>query len=272
MNYEKQVGEAVRYLQAQAPSFPDIIIQLGTGLGSICDDVTSPQIIPYSNIPHFQQSTVDSHAGNLILGSLSGKRVALLQGRMHYYEGYSTQQTTLPIRALSLLGGKQLIITNAAGGLNQDLTPGSLMLITDHINLIGENPLRGPNIDAWGPRFPDLSNPYSLRMGEIARHAAKNNRINLSSGVYVAVPGPSLETPAETRFLQKCGADAVGMSTVPEVIVAKHAGLEVLGISVIANTNNPDNFQPIILQEILDKIKQLEPVFKKLIVDIVSEL
>jgi purine-nucleoside phosphorylase len=272
LNYKNQVEEAVRYLAKRTPSFPEIIIQLGTGLGAVCEAITNPQIIPYSDIPHFQESTVDSHAGNLILGSLARKEVAVLQGRMHYYEGYSTQQITLPIRVLALLGGKQLIICNAAGGLKQSLTAGSLMLITDHINLMGENPLRGVNVEAWGPRFPDLSDVYSLRLADIARNAAKSNGIKLNKGVYVAIAGPSLETPAETRFLQKCGADAVGMSTVPEVIVAKHAGLEVLGISVIANNNDPDNFQAIILQDILTKMTEVEPILKKLIVDIVSKM
>jgi purine-nucleoside phosphorylase len=230
-------------------------------------------LLPYEEIPHFPRSTVEGHTGNLVFGSLKGKDVAVLQGRFHYYEGYSTKELTLPLRALSLLGAKTLIVTNAAGGLDTDIQPGTIMIIKDHLNFIPENPLRGENIDAWGPRFPDLSEPYDQKLIDVTMQCAeKLNITKITAGVYVAIPGPSLETPAETRFLRSAGADAVGMSSVPEVIVAKHAGMKVLGLSAVANVNDPDNFVPILLEDIIKAAREIEPALQELIKKVLSVL
>ena len=270
--YQNKVEEALRYILNKTNFQPEIIIQLGTGLGGLRQRLENEQCFSFSQIPHFPKLSIVTHEANLLLGELSGKKVALLQGRAHFYEGYSSQETTLPLRVLSLLGGKIFIVTNSAGGLSNKLNAGDLMLIEDHINAMGENPLRGPNVEKWGPRFPDMSAPYSNRLMEIMTKKAKKSQISLQKGVYVAIPGPSLETPAETRVLQRLGADAVGMSTVPEVIVARHAGFEVLGISVIANINDPENFQPIIVEEILAKMKEIEPKFQQLLADAIYEM
>jgi purine-nucleoside phosphorylase len=196
--------------------------------------------------------------------------VAILQGRVHCYEGYSAREVGFPIRVLSLLGCRTAIITNASGGLNPDFTPGSIMVVTDHINLLPDNPLRGPNIDDWGPRFPDLSKPSDEVLVQIAVLAGQNLGLeNLRTGTYVCIPGPSLETPAETRFLRKCGADAVGMSSIPEILVALHANMKVLGLSVIANVNNPDNLQPILLDDIVQTARKTEPVLQELVSEII---
>lgn len=269
MSYQQQVEECVNFLKGCAPFSPELIIQLGTGLGNFADKIESELILPYSELPHFPQSTVASHSGNLIFGKLSGKTVAVLQGRFHYYEGYSTKEVAFPIRVLSLLGAKTLLVTNAAGGLNPLFQAGSIMVMRDHLNFLGENPLRGANVDAWGPRFPDLSTPYHPGLIKIALDSASHCTIaNVISGVYVCIPGPSLETPAETRWLRESGADAVGMSSVPEIIVARHAGMEVLGLSVVSNINDPDNFEAIILEDIIATAEAMEPKLEQLIVEI----
>lgn len=252
LSFVGRVEETRAFLATRLPETPELVLVLGTGLGGAADLLSGRLLIPYEEIPHFPRSTVTSHAGNLICGRLAGKRVAALQGRFHFYEGYSTRELTMPVRVLALLGAKTLVVSNAAGGLNPAFDPGTLMLIRDHLNFIPDNPLRGPNVDAWGPRFPDLSQAYDQELRHKTLAAA--NRLGLDrvgEGVYAAIPGPSLETPAETRYLRNCGADAVGMSTVPEVIVARHAGMRVLGLSVVANVNDPDNFQPILLEEII---------------------
>jgi purine-nucleoside phosphorylase len=269
----KEVNECVAYLRDTLPFLPRTIIQLGTGLGGFVDQIDTRKIIPYSEIPHFPTSTVESHQGNLILGYLGGQAVAALQGRFHFYEGYSTREVTFPIRVLSLLGAKLLLLTNAAGGLNPIIAPGSIMVIRDHLNFLGENPLRGPNVETWGPRFPDLSVPYHPALIKCALDSATHCGLkNTISGVYVCIPGPSLETPSETRWLRDSGADAVGMSSVPEVIVARHAGMEVLGLSVVSNVNDPDNFQPILLEDILETAAKVTPQLQRLIVEITSRL
>ncbi len=269
MDYRQRVEDCVRYLEDHAPFPPDIIIQLGTGLGNFAKKIVTKQVIPYQELPHFPQSTVTSHNGNLVFGTLSGKKVAVLQGRFHFYEGYSTKEVTFPIRVLSLLGAKTLLLTNAAGGLNPLFKAGSIMVIRDHLNFLGENPLRGLNVDAWGPRFPDFSTPYHPGLIKTALDSATHCKIsNVISGVYVCIPGPSLETPAETRWLRESGADAVGMSSVPEVIVAHHAGLDVLGLSVVSNVNNPDNLEPIILEDIIATAEAMEPKLERLLVEI----
>ena len=271
--YQGRVEECVAFLQEAFPFYPDLIIQLGTGLGHFGDKIKSELTLPYSDIPHFPQSTVDSHSGNLILGHLGEKKVAVLQGRFHFYEGYSTKEVAFPIRVLSLLGAKTLLLTNAAGGLNPLFQAGSIMVFRDHLNFLGENPLRGPNVDSWGPRFPDFSTPYHPGLIKIALDSASHCKIkNVISGVYVCIPGPSLETPAETRWLRDCGADAVGMSSVPEIIVAKHGGMDVLGLSVVSNVNDPDNFQPIILEDIIATAEAMEPKLEQLILEIVERI
>jgi purine-nucleoside phosphorylase len=271
--YQRRVEECVAHLEQTLPFTPDLVIQLGTGLGHFGDKIQSELILPYSEIPHFPESTVDSHSGNLILGHLGTKKIAVLQGRFHFYEGYSTKEVAFPIRVLSLLGAKTLILTNAAGGLNPLFQAGSIMVLRDHLNFLGENPLRGPNVDSWGPRFPDFSTPYHPGLIKIALDSASHYKIkNVISGVYVCIPGPSLETPAETRWLRECGADAVGMSSVPEIIVARHAGMDVLGLSVVSNVNDPDNFEPIILEDIIATAEAMEPKLEQLIVEIAERI
>lgn len=271
--YVAQVEECVAFLKEKLPFIPETIIQLGTGLGSFGDHVESALTLEYKEIPHFPQSTVESHHGKLILGYIHNHKVAVLQGRFHYYEGYSTKEVAFPIRVLSLLGAKNLLLTNAAGGLNPGFQPGTIMIIKDHLNFLGENPLRGPNVDSWGPRFPDLSEPYSPALRKIALTSGTECSVeNLREGVYVCIPGPSLETPAETRFLRDSGADGVGMSSIPEVLVATHGGMNILGISVVSNVNDPDNFKPILLEDIIETAAQIEPVLKELILKIVEKL
>lgn len=257
--FKQNVDEAVGFLRDRMPEVPEIVLVLGTGLSGLGERVESPVVLPYAEIPNFPKATVASHAGNLIFGRLCGKPVAVLQGRFHYYEGYCARELTMPIRVLALLGAKTLIVSNSAGGLNPAFAPGTLMVVRDHLNFIPDNPLRGPNVEAWGPRFPDLSAPYDRNLIDTALACAVRHEIGqVVTGVYAAIPGPSLETPAETRYLRQCGADGVGMSTVPEVIVAIHAGMRVLGISVVANVNDPDKLKPIILEEIIEETGRAE--------------
>lgn len=272
-SFQEQVETTVTFLRDRCGETPEIILVLGTGLGGIAERIDKPVVIPYENIPNFPRSTVTSHAGNLIFGNLSNKRIAVLQGRFHFYEGYSTRELTFPVRVLSLLGARMMLVTNAAGGLNPAYAPGTLMIINDHLNFIPDNPLRGPNVDAWGPRFPDCSRVYDPDLIDLAIDCGRKYAIpNVVAGTYVAIAGPSLETPAETRFLRMCGADAVGMSTVPEVIVAVHAGLKILGISMVANVNDPDNFQPIRIEEILDQARKAEGEFVQLVMAVLEEI
>lgn len=271
--FKQRVDEAVRFLRERMPEPPEIVLVLGTGLSALGDRLEAQVVLPYAEIPNFPKATVESHAGNLIFGRLCGRPVAVLQGRFHYYEGYSARELSLPIRALALVGAKTLIVSNSAGGLNPAFAPGTLMVLRDHLNLIPDNPLRGSNVEAWGPRFPDLSVPYDQRLIDTALAcAARHGIAQVTSGVYVAIPGPSLETPAETRYLRQCGADAVGMSTVPEVIVAIHAGMRVLGISVVSNVNDPDNLKPIIIEEIIEETKRAEDRLARLLLAILSEM
>lgn len=270
-DYKYKVDETVSFLKEKMKRAPSVVIILGTGLGGLMDSIEIDTLLPYEEIPHFPRSTVEGHQGNLIFGNLNGKDVAVLQGRFHYYEGYSTRELTFPLRTLALLGAKTLVVTNAAGGLDTDLVPYTIMVIRDHLNFIGENPLRGENVDDWGPRFPDLSEPYDRKLiAATLQCAEKLHMTNVTTGVYVAIPGPSLETPAETRFLRLAGADAVGMSSVPEVIVAKHAGMKVLGLSAVANINDPDNFIPIMLDDIIKAAQRIEPDMQELIKEVLS--
>jgi purine-nucleoside phosphorylase len=271
--YQQKVEEAVAFLRQQVSAWPEILIQLGTGLGGLAEAMKDRHAIAYADIPYFHESTVSSHAGNLIFGTLGGRCVALLQGRFHYYEGYSTRDVAFPLRVLSLLGAKTAIITNAAGGLNPDYVPGTIMVFSDHLYLLPENPLRGPNVDAWGERFPDISRPYDRRLRELAIGTAIDLGLDeIATGTYVCIPGPSLETPAETRYLRMIGADAVGMSSLPEVLVAIHGGMRVLGLSVVANVNDPDNFTPIILEDIIAAAGLAEPRLQQLLLEILPEI
>ncbi len=271
--HRQQVDEAVAFLRSRLPVMPEILIQLGTGLGNLADTMQDCVTIAYRDIPNFPCSTVTSHAGNLVCGTLAGRRVAVLQGRFHYYEGYSARQVGFPVRVLSLLGVRTFIVTNASGGLNTSWSAGTIMVFADHLNLLGDNPLRGPNVDDWGPRFPDLSAPYDLELQMLAfTTAARLDFAEVVGGTYACIPGPSLETPAETRLLKQCGADAVGMSSIPEVITALHGGLRVLGLSVVANINDPDNFVPILLDDIIRAAAGAEPRLQELILEIIGEL
>ena len=271
--YRQQVEETVAFLRPQLPRMPEIIIQLGTGLSSLVPAMEDVVSFSYEKLPHFPRSTVATHAGNLICGRLGKRDVAILQGRFHYYEGYSTKEVTFPVRVLSQLGARMALITNASGGLNSTFKPGTIMVMADHINLLPENPLRGPNIDEWGERFPDLSCPYDPTLQQKALAAAGAAGVtDVCTGTYVCIPGPSLETPAETRYLKMIGADAVGMSSVPEVIVALHAGMQVLGLSVVANVNDPDNFQPILLDDIVKAAEEAGPRLRTLLVSFLTEL
>ena len=271
--YKKRVEEAVGFLRQRISARPDIVLQLGTGLGAFAEAVEEQVLIPYADIPHFPQSTVTSHAGNLVFGTLCGRKVALLQGRLHFYEGYGAREVAFPVRVLSLLGCRTAVITNAAGGLNPDFSPGTIMVFSDHIYLLPDNPLRGPNVDDWGPRFPDLSQPYDRRLQEIAFAAAAELGFSeVVGGTYVCIPGPSLETPAETRYLRMIGADAVGMSSLPEVLVAIHGGMQVLGLSVVANVNDPDNFTPILLDDIVAAAGRARPRLQQLLSLILPQL
>lgn len=271
LSFQQQVEEARDFLASRLTVCPEVILVLGTGLGGVAELIRDKVVIPYGDIPHFPSSTVTSHAGNLISGRLGSRSVVALQGRFHYYEGYSTQELTMPVRVLSLLGPSILLVANASGGLNPGFRPGTLMVIRDHLNFIPENPLRGLNIDEWGPRFPDLSQPYDPQLRQLALACGAELAIEtMAQGIYVAIPGPSLETPAETRYLRQCGADAVGMSTVPEVIVGIHAGLRVLGIAMVSNVNDPDNLQPILIEDILAQAQVAEAEFQQLVVKILE--
>jgi purine-nucleoside phosphorylase len=265
------VEETVNFFQRELPWAPDIFLMLGTGLGGIAQEMDVAWKAGYSDVPNFPVSTSPEHAGKLLVGEIGNARVALFQGRFHFYEGYGTKELTFPIRVMAGLGTKVLIGCNAAGGLNLDFSSGDLMLIRDHINLIPDNPLRGSNIDQWGPRFPDLSKAYSITLRKKIVQVAENLGMALKEGIFVAVPGPSLETPAETRVLRMIGADAVAMSMVPEVIVAVHAGMEVLGISVIANVNDPDNFQPILIEDVISQARKADYRLERLLVAFLKE-
>lgn len=271
--YRAKVYGAVDFLREQTGFEPEIVIVLGTGLGGLASAVKVECSFAYEDIPGFPRSTVKSHVGQLIFGWIKGRRVAVLQGRFHYYEGYSTRDITLPIRVLALLGATTCIVSNASGGLDPAFEPGTLMVISDHLNFIPENPLRGVNIDEWGVRFPDMSQAYDTSLQGLAMQCARDLELEkVRQGVYVAIPGPSLETPAETRYLRGCGADAVGMSTVPEVIVAVHAGLRILGIAMVANVNDPDNFKAILLDDILVEAKRAEETFVMLVTEIIGKI
>jgi len=259
------VHEAAEVVRARFSTTPAAGIILGTGLGGLAREIDVTATVEYGDIPGFPLSTVESHSGRLLCGTLGGKTVVAMQGRFHRYEGYSLQQVTFPIRVLRALGADTLIVSNACGGLNPLWSAGDVMLIADHINLLGDSPLIGPNDDRLGPRFPDLSAPYDSALRELARRIATDEKITLREGVYVAVAGPNLETRAEYRFLRAIGADVVGMSTVPEVIVAIHAGMRVLGLSIITDMCLPDALEPATVERIIAVANRAEPMLTELV-------
>ena len=270
--YRKQIAETYDYIAPKLPAKPEVGIILGTGLGGLAKEIDVQLELPYQEIPNFPVSTVESHEGKLIIGTLGGKNVMAMQGRFHYYECYSMPQITFPLRIMKKLGINVLLISNAGGGMNPLFRKGDLMLIDDHINLLGTNPLIGQNLDEFGPRFPDMSEPYSKRLIALAEDIALENKIKVQKGVFVAMPGPSLETRAEYRFLRATGADVVGMSTVPEVIVAVHQGMEVLGISVITDECFPEALQPVNVEEIIRVAAQTEPKLTLIMREVVKRL
>jgi purine-nucleoside phosphorylase len=253
---------------------PEIGIILGTGLGALAKEIDVESQVSYEDIPHFPLSTVESHAGRLIFGKLgkNNKNVMVMQGRFHYYEGYSMQQITFPVRVMKALGCHTLLVSNACGGMNPLFNPGDLMIMTDHINLLGDNPLIGPNDDELGPRFPDMSEPYTKSLIALAEQIAIEEKIRVQRGVYVAVAGPNLETRAEYRFLRSIGADVVGMSTVPEVIVAVHSAMKVLGISVVTDACLPDALEPVNIAKILKIAAEAEPKLTLLMKRVVERI
>ncbi len=264
--------DALAFLEGQTDFRPDFLIILGTGLGRIAEDIEIKTSISYTDIPHFPTSTVETHAGRLLFGTLSGKKVVAMQGRFHYYEGYTMQQIVFPVRVLNAFGAKTLLVSNACGGMNPHYRRGDIMCITDHINLQGDNPLIGPNDDNLGNRFPDMSEPYSQELIIHAENVALENNIKMHQGVYVAVSGPILETRAEYRFLRYIGGDVVGMSTVPEVIAAVHMGMDVLGISVITDECFPDTLAPVIMTDILEAANMAEPKMTKVMKGVLARL
>jgi len=269
---ENHFRETINYIKKYYNETPEIGIVLGTGMGGLVDHIQIEKSLPYNFIPYFPISTVESHFGKLIFGKIGNKRVVAMQGRTHYYEGYSMLEVTYPIRIIKLLGIQKLFLSNAAGALNPNYQKGDLMIIEDHINLQPENPLRGPNFDFLGPRFPDMSQPYNLELIELAEEIAKKNTISVHKGVYVAVAGPNLETRAEYRFLRIIGADVVGMSTVPEVIVANHMGVKTFAISVITDLCDPNHLKPVSVEEIIEVAKSSEPKVVKIFLDLVKEI
>jgi purine-nucleoside phosphorylase len=268
----QQISEATEFIKSKVYIRPDAGIILGTGLGGLVHDIQVTATIPYSEIPHFPLSTVESHTGRLIFGKLGGRHVIAMQGRFHYYEGYNMQQVTFPVRVLKALGVHTLLISNAAGGLDPKQSVSELMLITDHINMLPEHPLRGRNEDSLGPRFPDMSEPYDLVLSNKIRAIAQRNDIKLNEGVYASVTGPALETRAEYRYLRIIGADAVGMSTVPEVLVARHMNMRVAAVSVITDMGLPDSLHKVTIEDVIAAANKAEPSLSLLFRELLAEL
>jgi purine-nucleoside phosphorylase len=272
MEQLNKIKEAAAYIKSKGIDNPEIGIVLGTGLGNLATKINVEIEIEYSQIPHFPEATVEFHAGKLIYGTISGKKVLAMRGRFHYYEGYTMQQIVLPVQVMKLLGINYLLLSNAAGCINLNWKKGDLMLVTDHINLQPTNPLIGKNYDELGPRFPDMSQPYSKQLNEKLNAIADQKQITLRNGIYVSVPGPMLETAAEYRYLKITGADAVGMSTVPEVIAANHIGLPCAAISVLTDECNPDDLKPINIEEIIAVAGKAELKLTDLFVNLIRTL
>ncbi len=270
----QQTAQAIRKALTDAgkTTLPEIGIILGTGLAGLMRDVQQPTNIPYDTLPHMPRSTAPTHQGRLAVGRLSGKSVLVMDGRFHLYEGYTAEQVAFPVRVMKGLGIKTLLVSNIAGGLNPQFKIGDLMLISDHINLLGTSPLIGPNDDAIGPRFPDMSEPYDAKLLALAQRAGKAAKLPMRQGVYVAMPGPQLETKAEYRMIRQMGADAVGMSTVPEVIAAVHAGMRVMAVSLISDLGTPETLKPVNIEELIAVANRAEPLLTTLFRDVVRQL
>ena len=269
--YQSQVEEAAAYVDRHAGS-ADIGIMTGTGLGESIESMTVKATVAYETIPHFPVSTVQSHYGRMLAGEIYGKSVLAMQGRFHLYEGYTAKAVAFPIRVMQVMGVHTLILSNAAGGINPGFAAGDIMMIADHINLTGDNPLTGSNVDKWGPRFPDMTAVYAPALMQIAGKAADAAGFSLQSGVYVGLKGPSLETPSETRYLRQIGGDAVGLSTVMEAIAGAHAGMQILGLSTITNINNPDRPEPASVASIITVAEQAAPRHARIIEAVAKEL
>lgn len=268
----QKVQEATHFIQRKIGQPTSIGVILGSGLGEMADEVKEATFIPYEEIPHFPISTVEGHAGQLVIGQFQGKQVLMMQGRFHYYEGYSMQEVTFPVRVMKALGIETLIVTNACGGMNASFRPGDLMLITDHLNMTGTNPLIGPNVEAFGPRFPDMSKAYAISLREVAKQVAIKQGITLQEGVYAGITGPSYMTGAELVMLRNLGADAVGMSTVPEVIVAGHMNMRVLGISCITDMAIGEELEPLTHEQVVEVANKTKPTFIALVTDIIAQI
>ncbi len=271
MNLMDQLRETSAFIKSKVKTSAQLGIILGTGLGNLINDIEIKDELKYEDIPHFPVSTVESHKGRLIFGMLEGKEVMVMQGRFHYYEGYSMDEVTFPVRVMKLLGVKTLFVSNVSGSTNANINKGDLVILDDHINLQPESPLRGPNLDELGPRFPDLIAPYSKRLGDKAMEIAAKHQFKAHKGVYVSVPGPHLETRAEYVYLNKIGADCVGMSTVPEVIVGVHCGLEIFAISVITDKAIPiEELEPLVLEDVIAVAMQAEPKMTTVIKELIA--
>jgi purine-nucleoside phosphorylase len=268
----KKIIEAVEYIHENAPFAPEIGIVLGTGLGGLVKEIDVKFSVEYSKIPHFALSTVESHSGKLIFGELGGKRVVAMQGRFHYYEGYTLQEVTFPIRVMKMLGIKYLFLSNASGGVNPDYKIGEIMILNDHINLFPGNPLIGKNLEQLGPRFPDMSDTYDKRLIDLAKSIAKENGIDVSEGVYAGLTGPTLETPAEYNYMRVIGADAVGMSTVPEVIVARHMEIPVFAVSIITDLGVKGKIRKVTVQDVIEVANQQEPKMTFIMKELISRI
>jgi purine-nucleoside phosphorylase len=268
----REIDEAVAVIRGRTATSPELAVILGTGLGSLGDAFVEECAVAYRDVPHFPVSTVESHAGELAFGQLAGRPAVLMRGRVHYYEGYTMRQVGFPVRVLRGLGARTLVVTNAAGGMNPELEAGDIVAVTDHINLMGDNPLIGPNDESLGPRFPDMSEPYDRALLGLAERVAAEHGVRLRKGVFVAVAGPNLETAAEYRFLRQLGADIVGMSLVPENLVAVHGGMRVLAFSVVTDVCNPDHLEPVSIPKILEVAGRAAPTLDRLVSEIARRL
>ncbi|MBB6216655.1 purine-nucleoside phosphorylase [Anaerosolibacter carboniphilus] len=269
---KQKIFDASNFIKNKISTAPEIGLILGSGLGSLANEIENPTVIPYDQIPNFPISTVEGHEGQLVLGTLEGKNVIAMQGRFHFYEGYSLQDVTFPVRVMKELGVKILVVTNACGGMNPELYPGALMLIEDHINFTGSNPLIGPNDEELGPRFPDMSTAYDKALIHLGEQVGKRLDIETKKGVYVAISGPNYMSAAELKMLRKFGADTLGMSTVPEVIVARHTGLRVLGISCVTDMAIADTLEPLEHERVVEIANQTRPKFIRLVKGILREV
>ena len=271
-NLLKKIEETLKVIRKATKDNYPVGIILGTGLGGLVKEINIEHEIDYANLPHFSLSTVESHKGKLIFGSIGNKKVVAMQGRFHYYEGYTMQQIVYPVRVMKFLGVETLLVSNACGGMNPQYRRGDVMIMVDHINLLGDNPLIGKNYEELGPRFPDMSEAYSNELISLAEEVALDNKIKIQKGVYVAVPGPNLETRAEYRFLRNTGADVVGMSTIPENIAANHMGMKVLGFSIITDECFPESLKPVNVEEIIAAAMAAEPKMTLIMKEVIKRL